>query len=312
MNKQKRYAWIFAKSLELMEMHLLKQDILTVDFDGSVKINLLEPPDTLTPEEWAPIFADIFIQGFRLYDGSKNFLLECLQQIYRNFEDTGYIPSLIDLYYYIKALKFPIGSRFAHFRESLLNRIGGLISGVLGRVFDCSRGHIKDLFNNHCIFLISSLQSEVQIFVVNMLLAWLFYQKSHKRIEIPENEHFIGLDDCLLIFDISYERRPDLGMPVIHNLLATVRKAGITIIAAAQTPSSLGSSIFSHVGLTAMMSLSDGQDVERMIRMMGIKDPAQKQFCYTIPQRQAVVKMARYPEPFVLIVPERKNEPKLV
>ena len=306
------YAWIFTKSVDITELLLLQQNILTVDFDGSVKINLLEPPDTLTFEEWAPIFADIFIQGFRLYDGSKNFLLEHLQNLYRNSANTGYIPSLMDFYHYIKLLRFPLASRTSRYQESILNRLGGLISGNLGKVFNSSKSHIKDISNSHCIFLISSLYSEMQVFVVNMLLAWLFYQKSHKRIDMPEHEHFIGIDDALLLFDISFEKRPDLGMPILHHLLATVRKAGITLIVTAQTPSSLGSSIFSHVGLTAMMSLADGQDIERMTRMIGIREQTQKQFCYTIPERQAVVKMTRYPDPFVLIVPERKNAKKLV
>ena len=37
--------------------------------------------------------------------------------------------------------------------------------------------------------------------------------------------YFIGIDDANLIFDISFEKRPDLGLPIIHHLLTTVRKS---------------------------------------------------------------------------------------
>jgi len=298
---EKIVCWLFVMAHDMRSLLKYDPDILIVTFN-EIKLNPLEPPPGMKPVEWASVFADFWIQAFRLYEGSKGFLIECLNALYKKNSSLGYYPSLFDLYYYVRALKFPLISRSARYQESILNRLGGLIFSSLSDVFNCSRGHINDLIRNHAIFEILYMPAESQIFMVNYLLSYLYH---FKLLHETGLRHFVEKDDANLIFDKSYESRPDIGLPIIHHLLTTVRKNKITIFAATQTPHQLGASIHSNAFAKIMFSLSNGVDFEFMQRSMGIRDPEQKAYCYKLKPREAVIKFsARYQEPFIGIVPE--------
>ena len=125
------------------------------------------------------------------------------------------------------------------------------------------------------IFELLYLTAEQQVFVVNYLLSYLF---NYKLVNETHVRHYVGIDDANQVFDISFERRPDLGLPIIHSLLTTVRKSKINIFACTQTPHQVGSSIHSNSFAKIMFSLSNGKDIEFMQKSMGINDPEQKQY----------------------------------
>lgn len=299
--KEEIICWLFVKAHDMRPLLNVSKNILVVTFN-EIKINPLEPVNGMKEAEWASIFADLWTQAFRLYEGSKGFLVECLNSLYLKHKDTGYCPSLFDLYYYVKSMHFTAMSRNARYQESILNRLGGMIYGSLSDVFNCSRGHTSDLISNHAIFEILYLTSEQQVFIVNYFLSYLFY---HKMINESNLRHFVGIDDANLIFDKSYEQRPDLGLPIIHHLLTTVRKNKINIFCATQTPHQLGASIHSNSFAKIMFSLSNGKDLEFMFQSTGIKDEEQRAYCFKLKPREMVIKFSsRYQEPFVAVVPE--------
>ncbi len=118
------------------------------------------------------------------------------------------------------------------------------------------------------------------------------------------NWFFVGLDDSNIIFDASLEKRPDNGLPIIHNLLSNVRKSRINILACSQTPHQLGASIHSNSCIQITMKLSNGRDIEFMQKSMGNFTREQKDYCYTLPERQMIIKNScRYP-PTLGIIPE--------
>lgn len=299
--KEQIVNWLFVKAQDMRVLLKISQDILVVPFD-QIKLNPLEPVQGMKGTEWASIFADIWIQAFRLYEGSKGFLIECLNTLYERNKESDEYPNLFDLFYYVKSLDFPAVSRNSRYQESILNRLGSLIYGSLSDVFKCSRGHISNLINTHAIFEILYLTSEQQIFMVNYLISFLFY---HKIFHDKGLRHFVGVDDANLIFDRSFEMRPDMGLPIIHHLLTTVRKNKINFFVCSQTPHQLGASIHSNSFAKIMFSLSNGHDQEFMFRSMGIKNEEQKAYCYKLAPREIVVKFStRYQEPFTAIVPE--------
>lgn len=294
-------AWIFAKAHDMRSLLGFSEDILVATFN-EIKLNPLEPPCGMEAVEWAGVFSDLWTQAFRLYEGSKGFLIECLNKLYSNYARHGYYPCLLDLYDYVSSLKFPAISRTARYQESVLNRLSGLIKGSLGGVFDCSRGHTSGLLNTNTIFEIPYLTTEEQVFIVNYLLSYLFY---YKLLNETGLRHFVAIDDANLIFDASFEKRADLGLPVIHHLLTTVRKNRINIFAATQTPHQLGASIHSNAFAKVMLSLSNGRDIDFMQQSMGIKSPEQRVFCYKLKPCMAVVKFSsRYQDPFIMTIPE--------
>jgi len=296
--------WMFVKSPEMRSLLNIEKNILIIPFKdvkNKLKLNLLEPPPGINAMDWANIIADILIQLFWL-NASKDFLIDCLQKLYTKYTAFGYYPSLFDLYNYVKSLKIPQTSRIARYQESILNRVGGLIHSSLGPVLDCSRGHAQYLINHHVIFEILYLTMEQQVLMVNYLLTYLYIYKLNHETNL---RHMAIVDDSNIIFDSASENRPDLGLPIIHHLISTVRKANITVFACTQTPHQVGSSIHSNSFAKIMFSLSNGKDVECMFQSMGIKDPDQKAYCYKIKPREAIVKFSgRYQEPFLVRIPE--------
>ncbi|MCG8634516.1 MAG: hypothetical protein MI863_11855 [Desulfobacterales bacterium] len=293
--------WLFVKAQDMRPLLQMNPNIVVTSLKG-IKINPLEPPLGITPKNWAMIFVDVWIQAFRLYDASKAFLIECISELYQVFAKHNHFPSLFDLYGYVKGLKFSGFSRTARYQESVLNRLSGMLYGSLGEVFDCSRGHTNLFIHRNVIFELLYLPIEQQVFLTNYLLSYLFNSKLTKETPV---RHFVGIDDANQIFDASYEKRPDLGLPIIHHLLTTVRKAKINVFALTQTPHQVGASIHSNAFAKIMFSLSNGKDIELMQQSMGIMDPQQKDYCYCVPPREAIVKFsARYQHPFIARVPE--------
>lgn len=299
---EKIICWLFVKAHDMRDLLKISRDIFIPDFYNEIKLNPLELVPGMREKSWASVFEDMFIQVFRLFEASKGFMSEHLNTIYSNYSKSGYCPSLHDLYYYIRALKFPPVSATARYQERILTRLTLLIKGALEDMFDCSRGHVQDLIYTNTVFEILHLTSEQQIFLVNYLLSYLFYYKLFNETGV---RHFIGIDDSNLIFDASLEKRSDLGLPVIHHLLTTVRKSRINIFACTQTPHQLGASIHSNSFAKIMFSLSNGDDLEFMFRSMGIKDEEQKAYCYKLKPREIAVKFSsRYQSPFIANVPE--------
>ena len=100
--------WLFVKSKEMRCLLDIDKDILVVDFDGSVKINPLVPCG-LPEAEYCNVFSDIFIQSQGLYDGTKNYIMERLNFLYERHKEVQSYPSMLDLYYYIRAIKHKPG-----------------------------------------------------------------------------------------------------------------------------------------------------------------------------------------------------------
>ena len=292
--------WLFAKAKDVRSLFRFTQEVVVVDFNGQMKFNPLLPPSGVDTVFWINCFADVFIQAFGLYDGTKNFLLEKLTYLYQK----NNLPTIHDLFRLIKSIKFLAYSRDARYQESALNRLGGMISS-LGQTFSYPCVKLEDLASKNIIFEIQGLTSEQQVFMVNVLLTWLFYYKLNNS---NDSFHFVGVDDANLLFDYSFEHRPDRGLPIISHLVSTVRKSKVHLIVATQIPSQLGAGIHANSFTKITFSLAYGKDIETMAKSMGITDPEQRQYCHSLAEREVVVKFAgRYQTPFLAYVPEVRN-----
>lgn len=276
--------WIFTLTDEARQLiKICSKEIVIVKFDGKVKFNPLFSP-LLPIHAWINIFADAFIQAFHIYDGSKNLLIQVLSDMVAKS-----LPlSLVSLYYELKNLKFPLNSRNSYYRESLLNRLGGLIAGNLGQTFDCIVGHTEKLLQSNVIFEISSLTREQQMFIVTVMTTMRFHYNLNKK-EADSPYDFIGVDDGSLLFDRSLEHRPDLGMPIIDQLLATVRKSRVRIFTCTQMPSLLGKGIHSNSSVKIIFRLDNNEDLRCMLSTIGISDPALIEYCRHLGEREILV-----------------------
>lgn len=293
--------WLFVRADDMRNLLDIDRNVLVYKFDGKIKINPLNPGH-FQIKDFINIFLDIFIQSQTLYDGTKNYLQEHINVLYEKFQSKGKIPSFIDLYEHLKSLKHTAFRRITAYRDSALNRLGGLVHSTIGKVFDCSIGYENQLLRQSCIFEIQNLTTEQQRFFINFMLTKLFWH----RVKYPEeNWFFVAVDDGNLVFDASLEKRADLGLPIIHHLLSTVRKSKINVFCCTQTPHQIGASIHSNSAIKIMFSHANGKDLEFLHKSMGIKEYEQKQFTYALEPRQIIVKNSnRYPLPVLGTVPE--------
>jgi len=293
----KKKIWFFTKSKEGRKLLYIEKDIIVVLFQSTIKFSTILAPKTFPQSAWNNVWADVFVQAFGIYDGTKNFLIDHLKRLSETIKN----PSLTDLYKQIKYTKYPLMSRYARYQESAINRLGGTLSSPISNVIDCRDISIELFSNCNVIFEIQYLTSEQQVFIVNILISWLYYFKLYNNIDMT---HFVGIDDANLVFDKSFENRPDRGLPIISHLLSTVRKSKINIICCSQIPHQLGSSIHSNSFTKIMFSLANGKDIDCMNQSMGIIDPEQRQYCYQLDLQEMVIKFsARYQEPFLAYVP---------
>ncbi|MCF8070056.1 MAG: hypothetical protein K9L30_15855 [Desulfobacterales bacterium] len=300
--------WIFSKNDEMRELLEINKELLIVDFTN-IKLNPLEPPKNISRQAWIGIFVDLW-QSFRLWEGSKSYLIDCLHKLYKNIKN----PDLHDLYNLIlnrKPKKF--SSRISMYKDGILVKLQGLIHSQLGKVFKTSKysnnrkSHISNLVDTNVVFEVLNFTSEQNIFMTNYLLTYLYVHKLHNSSELI---NWVAIDDANVIFDASLEKRYDLGLPIIHQLLSEVRKSKINIFGFTQVPSQCGTSIHSNSAIKIMFPLSNGVDREFMYRSMGITSKEQKEFCslMKVEDRVAVCKFSlRYNLPFVVQIPEVKD-----
>ncbi|MGB3479907.1 MAG: hypothetical protein WBB67_12195 [bacterium] len=289
--------WFFSRSKEGRRLLAFSNEILVNSFDGKIEFNPLLPAKNVSLSAWINTFCDVFIQSMGLYDGTKSFLIEILHEIFQKNK----VPTIKDLYFYIKSKKFPAFSRFSRYQESALNRIAPILFSDLGTSF-CSIISFDAFMDKHLVFELQSLTAEQKVLTSNLLLDYLFFYKLNN--DVP-HFHFVGVDDCHWLFDIQFERRVDRGVPVISDLLSTIRKSKVNVFAVSQVPSQLSTSVHSNSFTKILMNLTNTRDISCMVQNMGITDTEQIKRCQKLDRRETVVKFAsRYQEAFLARVPE--------
>jgi hypothetical protein len=294
--------WYFVKARDAERLSKITKNILINDFDGQTKMNLLNAPPNYSEYGWKAYLWDIWTQAHSLYDGSKNFLLEHSFDLEKKYEEFGVRPSFFELFDFVKSKKFPGFSRDARYRESVLNRFGGILKSSLRHSFDCSKGHLSNLINQNVVFNIKSLTSQDQVFIVNALIAWLYCFKESN----PSNSmHFIFIDDALLLANRNFERMD--RVPFISLLLTEVRKLNIRLISSVQIPSLISKGFLGTSALKILFNIPNAQEVNYILDIMGVYGKEKREYACRLDKskREMLVKFSdRYTEPFIASVPE--------
>ena len=270
-----------------------------------LKINPLRPPEGTDPVKWIQVFSDIFCVSFGLMGASKNVLVETIYELYELygvFKGSDTYPSVLDLneMFARKVKRKGIPNDLMGYLIRILNKIGPFCM-IMRDVLDCDRGYsLEDLIKSHLIFEFDGLTEEFQTFLVNYFLAFVFTY----RIERGQR----GSLDLAIIFDeasrvFKKNIKTDLGTPYIEQIVRLIREFGVGLVVADQMPHALADSIKSNVFTTTALSLSNGKDIDDVVRAMRLsKDQAD--YLGRQDVGQAVVKLAgRYPEPFPIVIP---------
>jgi len=320
------------KGKSVLNKHLIKQHldsgipVLIIDFENEyqellnddriavlgiddLKWNPLEVPPGMDPILYRQIFCSIFADQLGLLIASKSYVLDAVDKLYTLYgvyDGSGNFPSIYDLAELLRKLleRYRATSRFTTYGEVCLNRAEGFILAASG-ILDCSTGMpFQFLTKGNVILQLSGVDHEYSSLLVTLILSWLCcYRIANEQRNNPEHDLAVFIDEAQRLFDVQLERRQYQGIPVISQLVATVRKYNLKLFISAQQPSLLASSIKANSFCKVQLALGDGGDIMNMGASMFLT-PEQIYFSRRLEVGQAIVKYAgRWPDPFIIRIP---------
>lgn len=159
--------------------HLTREldDLLVLPWT-EVEFNPLMPPSGVPPRRWAQVFSEIFGHATSLLSGSKNYLFKSIIDLYRLYdlfdECSPPYPSLHELEVVLATDNISYVRKTANYRDTVLNRVEAMNLGA-GTIFDCSEGYsLEELLQRDVIFEFDGLNRDVQNFLMEVLLAWVY------------------------------------------------------------------------------------------------------------------------------------------
>jgi type IV secretory pathway VirB4 component len=221
---------------------------------------ILPPPGHRNADglfQWAGITAEIFAVVLALQIPTKQYFLECLRELYRQWNPvrTGDWPSLADLIEYIRTRRNAPGTNDVKLKSAILNRL----EGINHQIFHCSEGNLQ-LINKPGVLETDGLSIEQESLLVVALIFWKFYDRMHR---LPPNSM---LDEVLAIDEaqVLLFRQPGGPLPVMSQIFASVRKMGLAILAAVQSPSLVEPAVIQNTATKIIFRLNAGQDLREM------------------------------------------------
>lgn len=263
----------------------LKQDYrhLIHEFDGllvlpwtELEFNPLAPPPGVPPRRWAQVLSEIFGHATSLLSGSKNYLLKSVIELYRFYglfdECSPPYPSLHELEAVLASDKISYVRKTANYRDTVLNRVEAMNLGA-GTVFDCSVGYdLEDLLQSDVVFEFDGVNRDVQNFLMEVLLAWVYeYRLAQTQRDTGLNHVFV-LDEGKQVFSVYKERQDAAGIPTIDDLTAKLREFGEGLIVGDQEASKLTDSIKANTYTKLMLPTGDRKQFEAMAGSLHLSD----------------------------------------
>jgi hypothetical protein len=278
--------------------HLIRQypQILVIRWED-LRFNPLQPPPSVSLQRWKQIFVDCFSHCFGFFHGSRNFLLEFLDRLYR---ERGSNATVQELYELVASCDEP-SRRRSEYSDVVENRLYS-ISSNLDKVVNCKGYPIEKLLEQPVVIELDGLGRDEQNFLVESLLFWIYAYRlaqGHRSVL----RHSIICDEGKRIFDATKEYREsttELGVAPIDIVTDEIREFGEALIVADQEPSKLTHSIKANTYTKITGFLGHGGDINDIAEAMDLDDEARKAIT-KLERGMWLVKLAgRYTKPFLI------------
>ncbi len=304
------YPWIFDHENEykvlLKVLHPEELLILSPETDRD---NFLEPPPGISPGEWIERLCNLAREVFYLRDGSINLLRKVLWNLYENkgvFAGGRNYPTIVDLMNLLESIEFKPGTRFSAYLESLINRFGGLKTG-LGRSLECVQGfHLPDLLNKCVVDVTAGLSDDLRNFrAYQKMLKILAYRE---KLSSSDSKTLFVVDEAHKLYNKEIARRHDLGEPMIFGNARTFSKRGIMCFYSDQIPSELPPPPMANVEICMIMRLVSGRCISSISKARNL-NPEQADYIPVMGKRECIIQSGDFPDPVLFTVPEKLFEP---
>ena len=246
----------------------VKEDAWVVRWNW-LKINPFQPPAGVSPEIWMTIVPDIFAHCFYWFSPSENYMLEFLSQLYEKAKGT--YPTVRELYNLI-VKKEERNRKRAEYYGVVTNRLASLLV-VLKHVIDVRKSMpLEEIFSHPTVLEIDQLRRDETNFLVEYILAYLFYYRMMSR-QRSELVHVIICDEANRWFYSQRrwkETTVELGIPFIETVPQIIRDYCEGMLFASQ--GCLSQTVMANTNLKIVGFLGDGEDIEAISRSLGLSD----------------------------------------
>jgi len=278
---------------------------------SNLGINVLEIPRiangeySMRPEQWVAKLKAVMRGSLFFKDLSSNLTGQLLLKLYEKqnvLEPGSQFPSLSQLLEAVEQAQFRSDDRRRLAKDTLSDRFTMLIQH-LGKGIDVVKSrNIHKLWSKSIVLDFSKIEEIPKLFLFDYLLALLrasFPQVTgaQPRLIVVEESH------ALLTRDV--ENRYDLGEAPGPSFLRSARKIGgdTGVIVVDQVPSLLSPAVLANLASIVCFRLSHGSCQRAMSDALAL-DRYQRQELAKLPAREAVVKVNRVAEPWLLAIDE--------
>lgn len=286
--------WDFKKDTR----HIIKQypQVWVIRWED-MRFNPLHPPPGVPLQRWKQIFVDCISHCWGVFHGSRNFLLEFLDRLYR---ERGSNATMQELYELVASCDEP-SRRRSEYSDVVENRLYS-ISSNLDKVVNCKSYPIEKLLEHPVIVELDGLGRDEQNFLVESVLFWIYAYRMTQGHR-GELRHCLICDEGKRIFDAGKEYREsttELGVAPIDIITDEIREFGEALIVADQEPSKLTHSIKANTYTKITGFLGHGRDINDIAEAMDLDDEARKAIT-KLERGMWLVKLAgRYTKPFLI------------
>lgn len=304
------YPWVFDHENEYrILLRILPPEELLILDPATDRDNFLEPPPGVSPGEWIERLCNLSREVFYLRDGSINLLRKLLHNLYENngvLAGSRNYPTIFDLTNMLESIEFKPGTRFSGYHETLINRFGGLKTG-LGRMLGCVRGYeIPDLLEKCVVYVMTGLSDDLRNFFVYEKMMKVFAYR--EKFPASDLSTIFVVDEAHKLYNKEIARRHDLGEPMIFGNARTFAKRGISCFYSDQVPSELPPQVKANVRICIIMRMVNGKCVFSISQARNL-NPEQRDYIPVMGERECILQSDEYPDAVLFKIPEITFEP---
>jgi len=231
--------------------------------------NALRNPPSVSLGSWCNESSQR-IGDFDLRFASQSLFLELLKELHVEHGFTGEYwqscPTLADLYQKVRKKRYPLMSHQARHRESLENRLSGILHHA-GDVFACNRGiDLKKLLDHDFILELDGTIPEIKRLILSLLLSRILLYRIATGERTPHLRTLVIVDEGQNLF----RRQEELSdsPSTLGHLITLAREFGCGIVVGVQNIRDVSYALTSNCAHKIGTGFSDMRDLDEFCRII--------------------------------------------
>jgi len=278
-----------------------------------IRINPLQVPKWMTPEEHIVFFSKVFSRENWVGIVSENVLSDQMEYLYKKrgiFDGNNKnYPTMRDLY---NLITYRLqNQRSFHFRDILLKIQGRLKSYLICHAFDCRIGIPHEVWRTENIVLEmdSGFTDHIYSFTISYITGLRYTYNKKMGLIGSVLRTLFNVDEGRILFAARDVETYDESY--ITEIITKSREFGVGFIVASPETTSFNQTLKAISFLKVCFPLTDGNEKAAIKEAFGLDDD-QADYLFKLPQfGQAIVRYGGYEKPFMIAVPDFRIEKHL-